>query len=90
MFNCPKNSTLITKIGWFSCLFGLSCILLTTVIFIANYLYEIISPPTDMYLFGLITTIMMFYIAPIGGMVLSLGGAIYIVGWILKRKGGEH
>lgn len=72
------------------CLVGLSCILLTTIIFIVNYVSEVMFPPRDMYFFGLITTIMIFYVAPIGGIALLLGGLMCIIGSRFTRKNNSR
>ncbi len=86
IFNYPKNNSLILKIGWLFCIVGLLCILLSTIIFIVNCIYEVIFPPRDMYFFGLVTTIMIFYVAPVGGIVLLVGGAMGIVDNRFARK----
>jgi len=60
------------------CWFGGGLLLLTAVAFAATAIYEWIVPPTDMHLPGLLTAVMMFYIAPVGGILLALAGLMRI------------
>ena len=63
--------------AWLCC-FGGGLIFLTVIAFVATAIYEWIVPPTDMHLPGLLTAAMMFYVAPIGGIMLTLGGLMWV------------
>jgi len=62
-----------------SFLVGGVLVLLTLLAFLATAIYETIVPPTDMHLSGLLTAAMMLYVAPVGGILLALGGLTWIV-----------
>ena len=52
--------------------------LLTAIAFAATAVYEWIVPPTDMHLPGLLTAALILYAAPIGSILLVVGGLIKI------------
>ena len=62
------------------CWFGGGVLLLTAIAFAATAIYEWIVPPTDMHLSGLLTAVIMFYVAPFGGVLLALAGLMRIGG----------
>ncbi len=60
------------------CWLGGGLLLSTAVALAASVIYEWIVPPTDMHLPGLVSAAMMFYAAPIGVILLALGGVMKI------------
>lgn len=65
---------------------GGALVLLTLIAFFATAIYETIVPPTDMHLAGLLTAVMLFYVAPFGGVLLVLGGLVWGGSWFLCSK----
>jgi len=78
--NMDKNDRLpfLRKTARVFCLGGGALVALTLVAFVATAIYETLVPPTDMHLPGLLTAAMMLYVAPIGGVLLVLGGLMWI------------
>jgi hypothetical protein len=84
--NEKRKLTSLRKTAHVSCLGGGALILLTLVAFFGCAIYEWIVPPTDMHLPGLLTAVMMFYVAPIGGVALLLGGLMRMLASLLEHR----
>lgn len=79
------------KIARASCIGGGALVLLTISAFFATAIFETIVPPTDMHLPGLLTAAMMLYVAPIGGILIVLGGLMWIaISYGNRRSGRER
>jgi hypothetical protein len=74
------------KIGSVSCLAGGALVLFTLIAFVSTAIYETVVPPTDMHLAGLLTAAMAFYVAPVGVVLLILGGLTRLGVFLLCRK----
>ena len=72
-----RRPFLLQTAVWICC-FGGGLVLVTMIAFMVTAIYERIVPPTDMHLLGLWTTVMMFYVAPVGGIMIVLGGLMWI------------
>jgi hypothetical protein len=68
------------------CWSGGGLILLTLVAFVSAAIYEWIVPPTDMHLPGLLTAVMMFCVAPVGAILLALGGLMRLGLFLAYRR----
>jgi hypothetical protein len=80
-----RKSILQRGAAWL-CWLGGGLLLLTAIAFAATAVYEWIVPPTDLHLPGLLTAAMMFYAAPIGVILLALGGLMRIGTSFAHRK----
>jgi len=78
--NQQRRLSPVRKAARVSFLGGAALILLTVIAFIATAIYEWMVPPTDMHLPGLVTAVMMLYVAPIGGVALLFGGLMWVGG----------
>ena len=65
---------------------GKALIILVISSFIITAIYEWLIPPTDMHLLGLLTTILLFYVAPIAFILLLLAGLGKIYLSIINRN----
>jgi len=74
------------KIARATCIGGGALVLLTIIAFFATAIFETIVPPTDMHLPGLLTAAMMLYVAPVGGILLVLGGLVWIGSSFVGRR----
>ena len=63
---------------------GIGCLLITMIAFVGTAIYEWIIPPTDMHLPGLITAVLMFYVAPSGVVLLVLRGLLRITSLLCR------
>ena len=79
----------LQKIARVSCIGGGALVLLTIIAFLANAIYETMVLPTDMHLPGLLTAAMVLYVAPVGGILLLLGGLIWIGSSFVDRRSGR-
>ncbi len=84
--NEKRKLLFLRKTARVLCLGGGALVLLTLIAFIATCIYEWFVPPTDMHLPGLLTAIMMFYVAPIGGVALLLGALMRTMASLLKHR----
>jgi hypothetical protein len=93
---CPpwwtqNASAILSKIGKVLLLGGGACILVTVMVSIATAIYELMVVPTDMHLLGLLTTLLMFAVAPIGGVALTLGVLLrFIAHVVIGEARGRH
>ena len=58
---------------------ALACLLLPALAWLGTALYEMLVPPTDMHLPGLLTAVLVLYVAPVGVVLLVL--ALTAGGW---------
>jgi hypothetical protein len=58
---------------------ALVCLLLPALAWLGTGLYEKLVPPTDMHLPGLLTAVLVLYVAPVGVVLLVLG--LTAAGW---------
>lgn len=91
MMSTKRTFNSLQTVARISCLGGGALVLLTMIAFVATAIYETVVPPTDMHLPGLVTAAMMFYVAPVGGILLVLGGLMWIgVSFVDRSSGRQH
>lgn len=91
MMNKKRKCCSSKKIARVLCMAGGALVLLTIIAALATAIYETIVPPTDMHLPGLLTAAMMLYVAPVGGILLVLGGLMWIgISYGNRRSGGQR
>ena len=88
--NTKRKYYSLQKTARVSFLGGGALVLLTLIAFLATAIYETIVPPTDMHLPGLLTAVMMLYVAPVGGILLVLGGLTWIGISLVDRNSGRQ
>ena len=79
----------VSKVGNVMLLVGAACLCVVVLAFVATAVYELIKPPTDMHLPGLISAMLMFYLAPVGGILLILGGVLRFGALIILRRNAK-
>ena len=86
-----QGKSILQRVTAWLCWFGGGLLLLTAIAFTATAIYEWIVPPADMHLPGLLTAAMILYVAPIGGILLVLGGMMWIgVSFANRRKSTDN
>ena len=91
MMSTKRTFNSLQTVARISCLGGGALVLLTIIAFVATAIYGTVVPPTDMHLPGLVTAAMMFYVAPVGGILLVLGGLMRIgVSFVDRSSGRQH
>ena len=65
---------------------ALACLLLPALALLGTALYEELVPPTDMHLPGLLTAMLVLYLAPVGAVLLVLAFAAGLWAWWLRRE----
>ena len=65
---------------------GCTILLVTVAVSVGTALYEWIIPPTDMHLLGLLTAVMIFYVAPLGAILFVIGGLTWLFVFLATRK----
>jgi hypothetical protein len=88
--NTKRKFYPLQKTARIAFLVGSTLVLLTLIAFLATALYEAIVPATDMHLPGLLTAVMMLYVAPVGGILLVLGGLTWIGISLVNRSSGRQ
>jgi hypothetical protein len=64
---------------------ALACLVLPALALLGTALYEELVPPTDMHLPGLLSVVLVLYVAPVGVVLLVLGLAAAGWAWWLGR-----
>ena len=64
---------------------ALACLALPALALLGTALYEGLVPPTDMHLPGLLTAVLVLYVAPVGVVLLILGLLAGGSAWWLGR-----
>ena len=77
-----KYSTLskFAKIGVIALCIGTACLGIVGLAFVVAAVYEQIKSPTDMHLPGLVSAMLLLYLAPIGGLLIILAGLLLLLG----------
>jgi hypothetical protein len=65
---------------------ALLCLVLPILALLGTALYERLVPPTDMHLPGLLTAMLILYVAPLGLVLLVLGLAAGGWAWWIGRR----
>lgn len=84
--SAKQKRILCRKMARIACFTGCALVMITQLTFLATVLYGKIIPPTDMHLPGLLTAVMMLYLAPLGSVLFVVGGLLWMSIYFLDRQ----
>ncbi len=80
------SSDWILRLAILTCWLGGALIGLTACSLLITFIYEWIVPPTDMHPLGLLSAVLLFYLAPVGAALVAVGGILWIGATFATRK----